>query len=145
MADAFKRAFLQYLYLNCRIPFVQMTNWQIVFITSGLRHPGPVGPHDLLSICIHQTCSHLFSSMCQHPLHPHLLVSLHLNRVILRGSSSGVARVVNHSSRLLISTSSPSSSYQRTGLSSTPPWPHSVIYVIKSTPAFLQIHANQNI
>lgn len=127
----------------------RLCKWQIGKLY--LSHPGwdtlVQLDRDLLSICIHQTCSHLFSSMCQHPLHPHLLVSLHLNRVILHGSSSGVARVVNHSSRLLIllSTSSPSSSYQRTGLSSTPPWPHSVIYVIKSTPAFLQIHANQNI
>lgn len=116
--------------------------------SSGLRCNTLVGPGDLLSICIDQTCSYLFSNMGQHNFHPYLHISLYLNRIILHSSSSGVAEVVNHSSRLLIlllSTSSPSSPYQRTGLSSTPPWPHSVIYVIKSTLAFLQIHANQNI
>lgn len=122
-----------------------MTN---AFITFVLRHSGLVGPGDLLAICIDQTCSYLFSNMGRHNFHPYLHISLHLNRIILHGSSYGVAGVVNHSSRPLIplpSTSSPSFPYQRTGLSSTPPWPHSVIYVIKSTPAFLLIHANQNI
>lgn len=98
-----------------------------------LSHSGLVGPGDLLSICIDQACSYLFSNMGRHNFHPYLHISLQLNRVILHSSSSGVAGVVNHRYGLLLSTSSLSSPSQRTGLSSTPPWPHSVIYVIKST------------
>lgn len=61
-----------------------------------------VGPSDLLSSRIDQVCSYLFSNMGCHNFHLYLHISLHLNRIILHGSSSGVAGLVNHNSQLLI-------------------------------------------